>query len=855
MAAERYVIEFDAVGIPTITRNLKLMDAQAAKVTMTIRRLKKEMLGLAAIKMQNLVAPTRIAPVAPIPRNAVPKDLQPRIEATAASTKKLTLAMGHLGGQVRALATPLSVISKQTQVNAVSMSRLTAKANANAAAIARMKTAAHSAVPVFGRLSTMFGAFGALMATRKVIEYGDAWVSLSNKIRIVSNGEQDLINKRKALIDISNRSRSSLEGNVTLYQRLGLANRSLGKSDKELLGFTEAISKSLAISGATAQETRSVLIQLAQGLGSDAVRGEEFRAVMESGSRVMSALAEATGLTVGQLKQLTAEGKFLSVDFFDAVMSQVPAINRDFEKLTVTIGQASNVFRNNMVVWIGRMNEATGAGNKLGATMIKLSENLTTVGTVLVWIGLGALVGKLGGIQAMLVAMGKSTAILALNMIKVAAAAASIFLLASAAQTFFAETQKGSAILIAFGWYIESIRVQAVTLFEFLPKIANQTFANLKNAVSALANHIKNEFTVVGREMQKAIKFQWKDILSREEVNAAVAALDEEFQSGLIKPSEDAFADFTETLKTRLVDVADGFAAVRAESDAMNDGITPIGEKLLQGIEEDFARVTALFGSLGEMTTNPLDAIGDTSDSGGGGGEDGGFMESMRSFLHDITELGDEAWASVGRIADPETWAGLMDTMSDTVSVDTFFGGIAEGFQKASMSAESFKKSMVELTVNGIKGFSDELTLALTGGEADFKAFALSIIRQLISMMIQAMITAAIMAALGIPPGGAGAAGGGGGGGGGLAGLFGGKQFGGPVQAGQPTLVGERRPEIFVPQTAGRIEPRADGGGQQQAGPSIVNVVDEQMFQDAMASTEGEAIIMNVIKRNKTSLG
>ena len=47
-----------------------------------------------------------------------------------------------------------------------------------------------------------------------------------------------------------------------------------------------------------------------------------------------------------------------------------------------------------------------------------------------------------------------------------------------------------------------------------------------------------------------------------------------------------------------------------------------------------------------------------------------------------------------------------------------------------------------------------------------------------------------------------------------LSGLVGlsGRATGGPVSAGQPYVVGERGPEVFVPSAAGRIEPNGAGG-------------------------------------------
>ena len=47
----------------------------------------------------------------------------------------------------------------------------------------------------------------------------------------------------------------------------------------------------------------------------------------------------------------------------------------------------------------------------------------------------------------------------------------------------------------------------------------------------------------------------------------------------------------------------------------------------------------------------------------------------------------------------------------------------------------------------------------------------------------------------------------------GISSLFGGRAGGGPVMANTPYIVGEKRPELFVPSTAGRVVPNLDGGG------------------------------------------
>jgi TP901 family phage tail tape measure protein len=67
----------------------------------------------------------------------------------------------------------------------------------------------------------------------------------------------------------------------------------------------------------------------------------------------------------------------------------------------------------------------------------------------------------------------------------------------------------------------------------------------------------------------------------------------------------------------------------------------------------------------------------------------------------------------------------------------------------------------------------------------------------------------------------------------GQAGLFQGRQHGGPVSAGQAVLVGERRPEIFVPDRAGTILPDARAAGR---GGDTVNIfaIDVEELADAL---------------------
>tara|TARA_Y100000114_G_scaffold155211_1_gene178851 strand:+ start:1094 stop:2896 length:1803 start_codon:yes stop_codon:yes gene_type:complete len=84
-----------------------------------------------------------------------------------------------------------------------------------------------------------------------------------------------------------------------------------------------------------------------------------------------------------------------------------------------------------------------------------------------------------------------------------------------------------------------------------------------------------------------------------------------------------------------------------------------------------------------------------------------------------------------------------------------------------------------------------------------------------------------------------------------LGGLFG-RENGGPVKAGQPYIVGEKRPELFVPRTSGTILPSVPSGGSMSV---VVNVdatgssvqgseTDAQAFGEELAAAV-QAVIVN----------
>lgn len=217
---------------------------------------------------------------------------------------------------------------------------------------------------------------GVGFAVKQIVQLGDAFTGLQNRLRVVTDTERELVTVTQELLDVSNRSRSSFESTAELYSRLALATRELNLEGADLIQVTESINKAIILSGASAKEANNGLIQLSQGLASGRLTGDELRSTLEQLPVVADVIAKRLGVTRGELRKLGAEGKITSIEIIKAFQDAEAEISENFAKTVPTVGQSFVVLRNNVVAFIGRLNQGTGALGAFGTAIRFVGTNV-----------------------------------------------------------------------------------------------------------------------------------------------------------------------------------------------------------------------------------------------------------------------------------------------------------------------------------------------------------------------------------------------------------------------------------------------------------------------------------------------
>ena len=217
------------------------------------------------------------------------------------------------------------------------------------------------------------GPLLAAFATKALYDASEAYSTLTNRMKLVTSNSAELAEAQKAVFSIAQSAYQPLSATAELYQRIATNQKELKLTGEGVAGVVGTISKTLAISGASAASANAALIQLGQAFASGVLRGEELNSVMEQAPALAQAIAAGMGKTVGELRSLGAAGLLTADAVVKALQAQRGAVDALFAKTATTIGNSLTALSNSTTSFIGQLDQATGTSASLAKSILSLS--------------------------------------------------------------------------------------------------------------------------------------------------------------------------------------------------------------------------------------------------------------------------------------------------------------------------------------------------------------------------------------------------------------------------------------------------------------------------------------------------
>lgn len=258
-------------------------------------------------------------------------------------------------------------------------------------------------------LSTFLAATGASAAIAGIVQMGDEYALLRGRLQGVLTAGETVDGVFSKLLESAQKNRAPVQELATIYTRLRQSIAGLG--DAEALAIGEALSQSLAISGANAAETASFLRQIGQALASGVLRGDEFNSMMESNSRFARMLADELGVGVGELRAMAEEGQLTADVIREAIAGGAAQLREEFADMPQTVAASFTRLQNALFAYVGNADQASGATRILAGFISGLADNvqlLADVAIVAAAAGIANLAGR--GIGALVTSIGTATA-------------------------------------------------------------------------------------------------------------------------------------------------------------------------------------------------------------------------------------------------------------------------------------------------------------------------------------------------------------------------------------------------------------------------------------------------------------
>lgn len=526
--------------------------------------------------------------------------------------------------------------------------------------------------------------------------YLDNLSQIQARLNNINDGSQTTEQLQSKIMAAANRSRGSYQDMANSVAKLNLLASDAFKSNDEAIAFAEQLNKMFVVSGASSQEASNAMYQLNQAMASGRLQGDEYRSIIENAPMLANAIAESMGVSRAKLKELASEGAITAEVIKNAIANCADDVNRQFEEMPMTFGQAMNMIQNEAAAKFQAVSNAFSGMINSGDLQV-IADAIGGTLTVAAYVAIGAIKGLstvLGFLRdnmywlkplfiAGAVALGVYTA--ALIAYKVATGLAAIATTAKAAAEMmstgatFAATaaQHGfNAALLAcpITWIVLAVLLLVAALYAGIAALNH--FAGTSISATGL---VAGTFFALGASIWNIIAFLWNIFAAIAEFfvnvwNHPVYAV-KSMIGNMVKSVLNIFKSFLSGVD----DVATGLA--NAFISAVNTAIEGINW-LLEAIDSipfiDVGRVD----TLGKMTsiTSTLDDWGKGIDDWIGE-EPADYWKAPTMDMMDVGQAYNNGYAAGQGL---ENWVG---NLGSNLGIDNLAGDLANGMEDMASAA------------------------------------------------------------------------------------------------------------------------------------------------------------------------
>lgn len=274
------------------------------------------------------------------------QNLQRKADSAAASSQRLEVNLDGIG---RAALRATPGLESLASVGTSALSRLQSAGEGVMRSINNLKNSINSNInkaigSTIGQFSlgniigdvVLRGVDAAKEQLADLVHTSDEFSGIQARLNLVTGSQEKAIELNEQIYQSALRARGQYDVMADSVSKIAMTAKEAFPDPNTVVPFMENVQKLFAIGGTDAEHQADALLQLTQALGSGKLQGDELRSIAEAAPMLEQVIAEYMGVSIGDIKQLGAEGKITADIIKNAMLGATDEINKKFEKIPLT---------------------------------------------------------------------------------------------------------------------------------------------------------------------------------------------------------------------------------------------------------------------------------------------------------------------------------------------------------------------------------------------------------------------------------------------------------------------------------------------------------------------------------------
>lgn len=268
---------------------------------------------------------------------------------------------------------------------------LQANLTKTASAVQEVTTQAERAGGAMQGLSGLFAGLVTGATVLNLINMAEAYNETSERIKMATKDAAEFEMVQQRLIKTANAIYRPLKEAQETFILTSSSLKSMGYETSQALDITDSLSLSFVKNATSSDRAQSAISAFTKSMQKGRVEGDAWESLMAAVPTIVDDIAASSKKTAKDIREMGVEGKLTATMLAEGLRQSLAQNEAAAAGMATTMKDAFNNVANNLSVFLGEANSATGATGVLSQAVLLFGNNIATVANALGALGAGAL--------------------------------------------------------------------------------------------------------------------------------------------------------------------------------------------------------------------------------------------------------------------------------------------------------------------------------------------------------------------------------------------------------------------------------------------------------------------------------